>query len=245
MLNTNSPETFVCLFLKEDEYSLHESEINMGAYNSKISDRDRSILKIKEQRDKLLRYHKRLERIEQLEVSFARKCLADNNRKGALKALSAKKFYSGLIEQSYGQLGNIEQLLSSIEFTLIQQDVLFGLQEGSGILQQLQKEMPLERIDKICNDNDEASQYVDEVNVILQGRMSRDQEDEVQAELDALIQEQEDHPSKSQLRERQPVFPTVPQTKPNRPVEVKPENAFHSNQIPSTADNDKQQALLS
>ncbi|EPX71262.1 vacuolar sorting protein Vps20 [Schizosaccharomyces octosporus yFS286] len=217
----------------------------MGAYNSKINDRDRSILNIKEQRDKLMRYHKRLERIEQLEINLARKCLADNNRKGALKALSAKKFYSGLIEQSYGQLGNIEQLLSSIEFTLIQQDVLFGLQEGSNILQQLQKQMPLERIDKICNDNDEAFQYVDEVNVILQGRMSRDQEDEIQAELDTLIQERENDPNKNQVDERQIFLPTVPQTKPNHSVGMKPDNEFHPSQSPSTVDDGKREALLS
>ncbi|EPY53536.1 vacuolar sorting protein Vps20 [Schizosaccharomyces cryophilus OY26] len=217
----------------------------MGAYNSKISDRDRSILKIKEQRDKLIRYHKRLERIEQLEVNLARKCLVDNDRKGALKALSAKKFYSGLIEQSYGQLGNIEQLLSSIEFTLIQQDVLFGLQEGSSVLQQLQKEMPLERIDKICNDRDEASQYVEEVNVMLQGKMSRDQEDEIQAELDALIQEQDHHPNERQLEEKHPTLPTVPQTKPNSAAEVNSETLFHPDYIPSAADDDKRQALPS
>ncbi|KAL2315545.1 Vacuolar sorting protein Vps20 [Schizosaccharomyces pombe] len=164
----------------------------MGVNSSKINDKDRSILSIKEQRDKLLRYSKRLEKIEQLEIDIARKCLRDSDKRGALRALKAKKLYSGLITQTYGQLGNIEQLLSTIEFTLIQKDVMFGLQEGTNLIRQLQADMPLERVERICNDRDEAMSYVDEVNDMLQGRMSRDQEDEIQEELDSLIREQED-----------------------------------------------------
>ncbi|EEB05404.1 vacuolar sorting protein Vps20 [Schizosaccharomyces japonicus yFS275] len=186
----------------------------MGIGNSKVSRRDQSILLIKEQRDRLSRYSKRLMRIEQLETSFAKTCLQQGNKQGALHALRAKKLYSSLIEKTSDQLLNLEQLISNIEFSLIEKDVVFGIEQGTNVLQQLHRELPVERVERILLDNESAMDYVEEVNGMIQGQISRADEEDVEAELEQLIAQSipahmEQPPALKQTEQKEPKQPTT------------------------------------
>ncbi|KAN0084694.1 Snf7 domain containing protein [Elaphomyces granulatus] len=164
----------------------------MGNANSsqKISTQDRAILDLKNQRDKLHRYQKRIIVLTDRETAIAKECLVRNDRRRALLALRRKKYQESLLAKTDAQLAQLEQLTSQVEFALVQKDIVFGLQQGTKVLQAINKEMGgLAAVEKLMGETEEARAYQEEVSRMLAGQMSNQDEDEVEDELDALQRE--------------------------------------------------------
>lgn len=142
---------------------------------------------MKNQRDKLHQYQKRITIITNREKEIAKECLRKGDKNKALLALRKKKYQESLLAQTDQQLAQLEALTSDVEFALVQKDVLFGLQQGTSVLKQIHKEMGgLERVELIMSESEEAQAYQKEVNEMLGGQMSNQDEDEVEDELAAL-----------------------------------------------------------
>ncbi|KAF2859475.1 SNF7 family protein [Piedraia hortae CBS 480.64] len=163
-----------------------------------ISAQDRAILDLKTQRDKLRRYQTRISVLTARETEIARTCLRQGDKRRALLALRRKKYQESLLEKTDSQLAQLEILASDVEFALVQKDVVFGLQQGTAVLKAIQREMGgLEKIGLIMGESEEAKGYQQadffggekEVSEMLAGRISRQDEDEVEDELDALERE--------------------------------------------------------
>ncbi|KAI4103042.1 MAG: hypothetical protein LQ339_004406 [Xanthoria mediterranea] len=153
----------------------------------KISAQDRAILDMKNQRDKLHQYQKRITVITDRETDIAKECLARGDRPKALLALRRKKFQESLLARTDAQLETLEQLTSNIEFALVQKDVIYGLQQGTAVLKQIHTEMGgIEHVEKLMGENEDARAYQREVSDMLGGKMSNQEEDDVEDELDAL-----------------------------------------------------------
>ncbi|KAL3435285.1 Snf7-domain-containing protein [Aspergillus tetrazonus] len=164
----------------------------MGNTNSshKISSQDRAILDMKNQRDKLQKYQKRITVLTDRETAIAKECLARNDRKRALLALRRKKYQESLLAKTDAQLAQLEQLTSQVEFALVQKDVLYGLQQGTQVLQMINKEMGgIEGVEKLMGETEEARAYQEEISQMLAGNLSNQDEDEVEDELEALQRE--------------------------------------------------------
>ena len=72
----------------------------------------------------------------------------------------------------------------------MQNDVLFGLQEGTKVLKQIHGEMGgIDNVEKLLEESAEARAYEREISDLLGGRMSNAEEDEVEDELEALQNE--------------------------------------------------------
>jgi charged multivesicular body protein 6 len=117
-------------------------------------------LDLKNQRDKLHRYQRRITALTDRETAIAKECLARNDRRRALLALRRKKYQESLLAKTDAQLAQLEQLTSQVEFALVQKDILFGLQQGTKVLQAIHKEMGgLEAVEKLMGDTEEARAY--------------------------------------------------------------------------------------
>jgi charged multivesicular body protein 6 len=126
----------------------------------KISAQDRAILDLKNQRDKLRQYQKRITVLTDRETAIAKECLARDDRRRALLALRRKKYQETLLSKTDAQLEQLEQLTSQVEFSLVQKDVLFGLQQGTKVLQAINKEMGgIEAVEKLMGETEEARAY--------------------------------------------------------------------------------------
>jgi charged multivesicular body protein 6 len=175
---------------------------------------DHAILSMKNQRDKLRQYQKRVTVITSREVSIAKECLAKGDKDKALLALRRKKYQETLLAKTDAQLEQLEQLTQSVEFALVQKDVLFGLQQGTTVLKQIHKEIGgLEAVEKMLGESEEARAYQREISEALAGQMSNADEDEVEDELEAMEREIEgvkmpDAPTGTVVREG--VLPDVP-----------------------------------
>ncbi|EAW22946.1 ESCRT-III subunit protein VPS20 [Aspergillus fischeri NRRL 181] len=158
----------------------------------KISAQDRAILDLKNQRDKLRQYQKRITVLTDRETAIAKECLARDDRRCALLALRRKKYQETLLSKTDAQLEQLEQLTSQVEFSLVQKDVLFGLQQGTKVLQAINKEMGgIEAVEKLMGETEEARAYQEEISQMLAGQLSNQDEDEVENELERLRQETE------------------------------------------------------
>ena len=142
---------------------------------------------MKNQRDKLHQYQRRITVITDRETEIARECLARGDRSKALLALRRKKFQQSLLAKTDAQLQTLEELTSSVEFAQVQKDVMFGLQQGTKVLKQINAEMGgIENVEKLMGENEEARAYQREISEMLGGQMSNQDEDEVEDELEEL-----------------------------------------------------------
>lgn len=147
---------------------------------------------MKNQRDKLRQYQKRITVITTRETDIAKECLATGDKQKALLALRRKKYQESLLTKTDAQLEQLEKLTSSVEFALVQKDVYFGLQQGTQVLKMINKEMGgLEGVEKMMGESEEARRYQQEISEALAGQMSNAEEDEVEDELEALEREVE------------------------------------------------------
>ncbi|KAJ5740899.1 hypothetical protein N7493_000771 [Penicillium malachiteum] len=177
--------------------------------SQKISSQDRAILDLKNQRDKLKQYRKRITVLTDRETEIAKECLAQNDRRRALLALRRKKYQESLLDKTDGQLAQLEQLASQVEFALVQKDVLFGLQQGTEVLKAINKEMGgIEGVERLMGETEEARAYQEEISQMLEGNLSNQDEDDVEEELEAL--------------QREVAGPQVAPTLPNAPTNALP-----------------------
>ncbi|ORY19036.1 Snf7-domain-containing protein [Clohesyomyces aquaticus] len=159
---------------------------NSGSSN-KISAQDKAILDMKNQRDKLHQYQKRIVVVTTRETDIAKECLRRGDEKSAKLALRRKKYQESLLAKTDAQLAQLEILTSDVEFALVQKDVLFGLQQGTAVLKEIHREMGgIEHVEKLLGESEEARAYQQEISELLANKMSNQDEDEVEDELEAL-----------------------------------------------------------
>jgi len=171
---------------------------------------------MKNQRDKLRQYQKKISVVTNREKQIAKECLAKGDKDKALLALRRKKYQESLLSQTDAQLEQLEQLTSSVEFALVQKDVVFGLQRGTEVLKVINKEMGgLAAVEKMMEDSEDARREQTAISDALAGQLSNNDEDEVEDELEALEREIEgvklpDAPSQTILSDS--ALPDAPQT---------------------------------
>jgi charged multivesicular body protein 6 len=120
----------------------------------------RAILEMKNQRDKLHQYQRRITVLTTRETEIARELLAKGDKPRALLALRRKKYQESLLQKTDMQLEQLEKLTSSVEFALVQKDVVYGLEVGTRVLGEIQREMGgIERVERLLGENEEAMAY--------------------------------------------------------------------------------------
>ncbi|WVN85146.1 uncharacterized protein L203_100289 [Cryptococcus depauperatus CBS 7841] len=184
-------------------------KMGMAQPGPKITDQDRAVLDLKLQRDKMKQYQKRLQVVLVQEEEIARQALKMGNKARALTALRQRKYQEQLLTKTDSQLMTLQELISTIEFTQIQNTVLHGLKIGADVLKELHKEISLERVDRLMDQTREGIEYQREIDEALMSKMSPEEEEAVQEELERLQQQ---------------ALPSLPQTEtsvalPNVPLE--------------------------
>ena len=176
---------------------------------------------MKNQRDKLQQYQKRITKLTDRETAIARECLSHGQRSKALLALRRKKFQESLLAKTDLQLEQLQRLTSDVEFAAVQKSVMYGLQQGTAVLKQIQREMGgIEGVERLLEDNEEARAYQREVGELLGGKLSNDDEDEVEDELETMNREVNGvQPVKDQT------LPNVPEAEPSDTVQDKAQRA--------------------
>ncbi|GAA5873693.1 hypothetical protein JCM16303_002558 [Sporobolomyces ruberrimus] len=191
--------------------SLGVSLVGQSSSAVMITPQDRSILDLKLQRDKLKQYQKRIEVVLKREREIATESLRAGNKQRALIALRQKKYQETLLSQTDSQLETLQKLVQGIEFSLVEKDVLFGLQQGNEVLKQLNKELDINKVEKLMDETREGIAYQEEVSALLSSRISAQDEEEVLAELAAL--------QEAEVGDKLPQVPVTTLPTPDRTTE--------------------------
>ncbi|KAN0006668.1 hypothetical protein ACTFIU_003384 [Dictyostelium citrinum] len=167
----------------------------------KISKTDRAVLNLKIQRDKLKNYQTQLNVIIQREIAIAKECSKAGKKNQALLALKKKKYQEKMLDESFANLQNIEELIANVEQAEIQVRIFESLKQGNEALKEIQKEMSLEDVENLMEETAEAIQYQNDISEALSGKFSKEEEDDLLNELDEM---------ERQLNAQQ--YPKVPET---------------------------------
>lgn len=189
----------------------------------KITAQDRAIFQMKQQRDKLKQYQRKLNSVILRQQSLAKEALLKGDNERAKFYLKSKKQQEGVITKTYDQLDNLENLIGTIEFKLIEKDVVYGLSQGNQVLKTLNNEMSADKIDKIIDDLEDEKMKVDEVSDMLgtSSALSNSEEMEVDEELERMQRE---------LMPQEPETPKLPEAPRQQPLPEAPTQPIEEEQ---------------
>ncbi|CAL8265647.1 charged multivesicular body protein 6 [Gadus morhua] len=161
------------------------------SHPSRITEQDRAILQLKQQRDKLKQYQRRITLQLEKERLLAKQLLKDGRKEKALVLLKKKRYQDQLLEKTDNQISNLERMVQDIEFTQIELKVIEGLKVGNDCLKSMHEVMSIEDVERIMDETQEAIEYQRQIDEILAGTLTQEDEESVLAELRALTQEEE------------------------------------------------------
>lgn len=158
---------------------------------SRVTEQDKAILQLKQQRDKIKQYQKKILFNLENERQLARKLLNDGRKEKAKLLLRKKRFMEQMLEKTDGQLTNLERMVHDIEFAQIEIQVVEGLKVGNESLKKLHEVLLVEAIEKIMDETQEGIEKQKEIDDLLSGQLTAEDDEAVLAELEALVSEDE------------------------------------------------------
>ncbi|KAG0422143.1 hypothetical protein HPB47_002015 [Ixodes persulcatus] len=104
---------------------------------SRVTEHDKAVLQLKQQRDKIKQYQKKIVTSLENERKLAKKLLQDGRKERAKLLLKKKRFMEQMLEKTDGQLTNLERMTHDIEYAQIEIQVVEGLKVGNESLKKL------------------------------------------------------------------------------------------------------------
>lgn len=92
-----------------------------------------------------------------------------------------------MLEKTDGMISNLEDTVQSIEFAKMSNDMLDAMKAGNAALDELQKEMSIDDVEQIMDDARDGVAWANEVNELLAGKLTADDESNIEAELAAFV----------------------------------------------------------
>lgn len=184
---------------------------------SSISQVDRAMLDLKNARDRLSRYQKKLELDESKLVERARLAKRNGQPNVALNLLKIKKIKTREVQQVESQLLTVLQMVQTIDSKQNEAVVLQAMATGKDALQKMHQETTIDQVLDLMDQIQEQNEMEQEISKVLQGvpELSLADEEAVEAELEALMMQGE-LPQKQEATSTSTTtqLPEVPTTQP-------------------------------
>lgn len=155
---------------------------------SRVTEQDKAVLQLKQQRDKIKQYQKRIEQSLEKDRQLAIQCLNKGQRERAKLILRKKKYQENLLATTDKELEALEKLTSDLEFSQVQQQVLDGLQVGNEALKKIHEVLTIDEVERIMDETREGIEKQQEIDALIAtGALTAEDEDAVAAELEELV----------------------------------------------------------
>ncbi|XP_053495244.1 charged multivesicular body protein 6 [Ictalurus furcatus] len=182
---------------------------------SRVTEQDKAVLQLKQQRDKLKQYQKKITLQLGKERQLAKQLLHDGKKEKALLLLKKKRYQEQLLDKTENQISNLERMVQDIEFAQIEMKVIEGLKVGNDCLKKMHEVMSIEDVERIMDETQECIEYQKQIDDILAGSLTQEDEDAVLAELEAITQGDVELP---EVPDEQ--LPEIPDQEPERKKEI-------------------------
>lgn len=190
---------------------------------SRITSQDKAVLQLKQQRDKLKQYQKKILLNLEKERQLAKQLLQDGKKEKAKLLLRKKRFMDQTLERTDGQLLNLEQMVHDIEFAQLEVQVMDGLKVGNESLQKIHQLLSVEEIERIMDETQEGIEKQRELDELLSGKLTDEDEEAVLSELESILNEDKVKAEEEEVEEI--ALPDVPSEEPSRKAEKVPSAA--------------------
>ncbi|XP_057664468.1 charged multivesicular body protein 6-A-like [Diorhabda carinulata] len=164
----------------------------MGTICSKktrVTQQDRAILKLKQQRDALKQYHRTIERSINKDLEVAKKLLTNGHRERAKLIIKKKRFQEQLMFKLDKILNNIEQILNDMEFVQIENQVVEGLKIANETLKKINAALDIKNIETILDDTKEGADKQKIITELISGYFTEEDEAAIEEELIDMLEE--------------------------------------------------------
>uniref|UniRef100_V5H7W8 Protein-sorting related protein n=1 Tax=Ixodes ricinus TaxID=34613 RepID=V5H7W8_IXORI len=159
---------------------------------SRVTEHDKAVLQLKQQRDKIKQYQKKIVTSLENRATTGEESYFKNGRKEKAKLLLKKKrFMEQMLEKTDGQLTNLERMTHDIEYAQIEIQVVEGLKVGNESLKKLHQMLSVDEIERIMDETQEGIEKQKEIDDLLSGQLTAEDDEAVLAELEALEAEEE------------------------------------------------------
>lgn len=176
--------------------------------STRVTEQDVAVLQLKQQRDNIKQYQKRIETSLVKDRELARECLNKGQRERAKLILRKKKYQENLLKTTDNELEALEKLTADLEFSQVQQQVLDGLKIGNEALKKIHDVLTIEDVEKIMDETREGIEKQQELDALISsGVLSLEDENSVAAELEELIASTLPHID-DDIEEKLPEVPT-------------------------------------
>uniref|UniRef100_F7CEQ0 Charged multivesicular body protein 6 n=1 Tax=Ornithorhynchus anatinus TaxID=9258 RepID=F7CEQ0_ORNAN len=156
---------------------------------SRVTEQDKAVLQLKQQRDKLRQYQKRITQQLQREREIARQLLHEGKKERAKLLLKKKRYREQLLDKTETQITNLESMVQNIEFAQIEMKVIEGLKIGNECLTKMHQVMSLEEVERIMDETHDAVEYQRQIDELLAGgSFTQEDEDAILEELNEITQ---------------------------------------------------------
>ncbi|XP_014282809.1 charged multivesicular body protein 6-A [Halyomorpha halys] len=182
---------------------------------SRVTDHDKAVLQIKQQRDKLKQYQIRIESKLESDRILAKKLLSNGQKERAKLLLKKKRYQEQLLLQTDGQLENLEKMIQDLEYSKVEMRILEGLKVGNEALKKMNEAMNIDEIERIMEETAEGIEKQKEINELLNGKLTEEDEEAVDREYEELMRLEREHD------EKQIILPEVPSEELEPEVEQK------------------------
>ncbi|KAL3934377.1 MAG: hypothetical protein SGBAC_009894 [Bacillariaceae sp.] len=169
-----------------------KSESKKKAPGGTISQVDRAMLDLKNARDRLRRYQKKLEKDDERIVAKAKLAKKEGQTKNALNLLRLRKMKQKEVDSVTSQLLTVEQMVQTIDSKQNEAQVLAAMAKGKDSLQKMHEETSVEDVLDLMDAVTEQNEVEKEISSILEGvptTLSVEDEAAVEAELEAMMKE--------------------------------------------------------
>ncbi|KAK6638149.1 Charged multivesicular body protein 6-A [Polyplax serrata] len=197
---------------------------------SRVTEQDKAVLQLKQQRDKLKLYQKRIESNLGRDREIAKSLIQNGRKERALSLLRKKRFQEEQLNKLDKMLENIEKMTSDIEFKQVEMNVLDGLKAGNAALKKLHQLISVDEIERIMDETKDGIEKQQEIDELLHGALTSEDEEAVLDELNALISGAEETEVINKLDEL-PEVPELPETDEEEEEQAEEEEAV-SEKVP-------------
>lgn len=128
--------------------------------------------------------------------------------------LRKKKYQEKLLETTDNQLENLEKLTADLEFSQVEQRVLDGLKIGNEALKKVHEILTIDEVERILDETKEGVDKQREIDAMINqytdSALTEEDEDDVLAELDALVASEDKSAAAADVDEQPIDLPEVP-----------------------------------
>lgn len=151
-----------------------------------IPDFDRTVLDLKNARDKLRRFRKKLDE-DCVRLKDKAAVYLDNNQKErAISLLKLRKYKTKEADNVESQLFNLMNMINTVEFEVQNVEVLQAMQKGTEALNKMHENISLETVERILDESREAIELENQIANMISAEFTKNDDDEIEEEYERI-----------------------------------------------------------